>query len=97
MHKSYSFSLFCSSLLLYENKTALINKAFFFVYEREERELWFTTKEQKLDRKRETRESFVVSRAEKKSFTFVGACFKREKERNKMEGKKKPPRRGSDF
>ena len=96
MHTSYSFSLFCcSSLLVYENTTALINKAFFFV--REERELWFTTKEQKLDRKRETRESFVVSRAEKKSFTFVGACFKREKERNKMEGKKKPPRRGSDF
>ena len=88
--------LFCSSLLLYENKTARINKAFFFVYEREERELWFTTKEQKLDRKRETRESFVVSRADKKSFTFVGACFKREKERNKMEGKKKPPR-GRDF
>ena len=46
------------------------------------------------ERERE-RESFVVLRAEKKSFTFVGACFKREKERNKMEGKKEP--RGRDF
>ena len=44
-------------------------------------------------RKRE-RERVLLFYAQRQSFTFVGAC-KREKERNKMEGKKKP--RGRDF